>query len=159
MPRLQSLDQEDLTRKQLLVAIKEHPAIGTVLICDFNHGFKEPEMVKRRPVVVISPKIRARPDLCTVVALSTSAPSPVMQYHCQIDLRPRLPHPWTSDGVWVKGDMVNAVGFHRLNLVRMGKDRTGKRIYLYDAISDCNIKKIRQCVLRAIGLSLLTKHL
>ncbi|MEQ9178418.1 MAG: type II toxin-antitoxin system PemK/MazF family toxin, partial [Nitratireductor sp.] len=34
-------------------------------MCDFNTGFRVPEMVKRRPVVVISPKIKARPRLCT----------------------------------------------------------------------------------------------
>ena len=64
------------------MAIREHPPTGSILMCDFNAGFREPEMVKRRPVVVISPKIRARPGLCTVVALSTTVPAPVMDYHC-----------------------------------------------------------------------------
>jgi len=138
--------------------IREHPRLGTVLLCDFNAGFRMPEMVKRRPVVVVSPRIVARPGLCTIVALSTRAPDPVMPYHRQIDLRPRLPRPWTSDGIWVKGDMVNAVGFHRLDLFRLGKNDTGKRIYLYDHLSDGNIKIIRRYTLRAIGLSTLTKH-
>jgi len=31
------------------MAIAAHPKIGTILHCDFNAGFKEPEMVKRRP--------------------------------------------------------------------------------------------------------------
>ena len=139
--------------------IREHPTLGAVLLCNFDAGFKEPEMVKRRPVVIISPKIQARPFLCTIVALSTEAPDPVMQYHCQIDLRPRLPRPWQSDGVWVKGDMVNAVGFHRLDFLRLGKDGQGKRIYLYDPLSAENIKKIRACVLRGMGLAALTKNL
>tara|TARA_R110000868_G_scaffold104337_2_gene287356 strand:- start:343 stop:771 length:429 start_codon:yes stop_codon:yes gene_type:complete len=141
------------------MAIREHPDMGTVLICDFENGFKNPEMDKRRPVVVISPKIRARPQLCTVVSLSTLPPDPVMPYHAQIDLRPRLPLPWGSDGVWVKGDMVNAVGFHRLDLLRLGKQPDGKRIYLLEPLSAENLKVIRTCVLRAVGLSILTKHL
>ena len=141
------------------MAIRQHPALGTVVMCDFGTGFVEPEMVKRRPVVVISPKIAARPYLCTVVALSTKRPNPVMPYHCQIDLRPRLPPPFQSDGVWVKGDMVNAVGFHRLDLVRLGKERSGKRVYLYEPLSDDALRKIRACVLRAIGLPALTKRL
>jgi uncharacterized protein YifN (PemK superfamily) len=128
-------------------------------MCDFGAGFKEPEMTKRRPVVIISPKVAGRPYLCTVVALSTKAPHPVMPYHCQIDLRPRLPEPWQSDGVWVKGDMVNAVGFHRLDLIRLGKDRNGKRVYLYDPLSAETIREIRACMLRAIGLWALTKGL
>lgn len=73
--------------------IQEHPALGTILTCDFNAGFKEPEMVKRRPVVVISPKIAGRYGLCTVVALSLTEPDPIMPYHCQIDIRPELPYP------------------------------------------------------------------
>jgi uncharacterized protein YifN (PemK superfamily) len=51
-----------------------HPETGTILICDYNlgGGFIEPEMVKRRPVVVISPRFRHRDWLCTVVPLSTT---------------------------------------------------------------------------------------
>lgn len=141
------------------MAIKEHPVLGTLLMCDFTSGFKEPEMTKNRLVVVISPKIAARPKLCTVVALSTSAPDPVMPYHCEIDIDPELPPPWLSRGVWVKGDMVNAVGFHRLNFIRLGKDESGRRKYHYYALSHEQIKEIRSCVLKAIGLSMLTKHL
>jgi len=54
---------------------------------------------------------------------------------------------------------VNAVGFHRLDLMRLGKDRNGKRQYLYTPLSLENITKIRSCVLKAIGLTPLTKHL
>ncbi|WP_281349387.1 type II toxin-antitoxin system PemK/MazF family toxin [Nitratireductor arenosus] len=128
-------------------------------MCDFNTGFRVPEMVKRRPVVVISPKIKARPRLCTVVALSTEKPDPIMAYHCRIDLQPALPKPWQSKGVWVKGDMVNAVAFHRLDLIRLGKDSTGRRKYLLEPLNTEIIKQIRQCALRAIGLSTLTKYL
>lgn len=128
-------------------------------MCDFNSGFREPEMVKHRLVAVISPKIEARPGLCTVVALSTTAPETPMPYHCQIDIRPKLPEHYESDGVWVKGDMVYAVGFHRLDFVRVAKDRMGKRIYYLTPLSDSSIKAIRQCVLRSMGLSALTKHL
>ncbi len=139
--------------------IKEHPEIGTVMTCDFNAGFREPEMVKHRPVVVISPKIVARPGLCTVVALSTTAPDPVMQYHRQIDIRPRLPARWDSDGVWVKGDMIAAVGFHRLDFLRYGKDVQGRRLYHYSPVSDENLRVIRACVLSGMGLAQLTKSL
>ncbi|QQG36900.1 MAG: type II toxin-antitoxin system PemK/MazF family toxin [Micavibrio aeruginosavorus] len=49
------------------MSIAEHPNKGSILLCDFNHGFVAPEMVKRRPVIVISPKIHGRVGLCTVV--------------------------------------------------------------------------------------------
>ncbi len=82
-----------------------------------------------------------------------------MPYHCRINIRPQLPKPFQSDGVWVKGDMVNAVGFHRLDLIRLGKDEGGKRIYRYDVLDEEALKRIRACVLRALGLSTLTKGL
>lgn len=138
--------------------IKEHPVTGTVLLCDFEAGFKEPEMTKRRPVVVLSPKIAARPNLCTVVSLSTTPPAPILAYHCKIEV-PGLPAPWDGRETWVKGDMIYAVGFHRLDFFRLGKDARGKRQYLYKPLSNEAISEIRACVLKGLGLSLLTKHL
>lgn len=88
------------------MAIREHPKIGSILMCDFDTGFVPPEMVKRRPVVVVSPKIAARPGLCTVVPLSTTPPDPVQQFHCQIDLPDQLPAWLDRAGVWVKADMM-----------------------------------------------------
>lgn len=139
--------------------IREHPKPGTILMCDFSNGFKIPEMAKHRPVVVLTPKIMNRHHLCTVVALSRTAPDPMMPYHRQITITPALPRPWASEGVWVKGDMVNAVGFHRLDLIRKGKNPDGSRRYHYEPLDDENFKIVRQCVLRAMGLSTLTKHL
>jgi mRNA interferase MazF len=140
------------------MAIKEHPRIGTVLMCDFNGGFRAPEMVKRRPVVVLSPKMSARPGLCTVVARSTTPLYPVQAFHCQIDIEPPLPAPLLSKGIWVKGDMLYAVGFHRLDFIRTGIAQ-GVRTYRYDPLSSEIIKKIRGCVLSGLGMSILTKHL
>ncbi len=137
------------------MAISEHPPTGTILICDFNAGFKEPEMVKRRPVVVVSPKIAARSKLCTVVALSTTDPNPVMPYHYKLQINPRLPPPWDKEMMWVKGDMIYAVAFHRLDLIRSSKNEMGKRIYLFNTLTNDQIKEIRQCffaVARAFGL-------
>ena len=37
-----------------------HPDPGTLLVCNFDTGFIPPEMVKRRLVVVISPRLRKR---------------------------------------------------------------------------------------------------
>lgn len=139
--------------------INEHPIPGTIVMCDFNQGFRDPEMTKRRPVIVVSPKIGLRPHLCTVVALSMTAPNPKMAYHAQIDIRPKLPEPLQSDGVWIKGDMVYAVGFHRLDLIRTGKGPNGKRLYRYDLLSPEQFKLVRTCVLRSLGLHSLTAHL
>jgi hypothetical protein len=55
--------------------------------------------------------------------------------------------------------MVSTVGFHRLDLFRLGRDQNDRRIYLKSPLSDANIKKIRACMLNAVGLHTLTEHL
>ena len=141
------------------MAIPYHPSSGTILLCDFNGGFREPEMVKRRPVVVLSPKIKGRSGLCTVVCLSTRVPDPVMPYHMELEIEPPLPNNWHSESCWVKGDMVYSVGFHRLDLIATGRDARGKRLYRVEPLNSQKLKKIKTCVLRGLGLSSLTKHL
>ena len=141
------------------MAISEHPRLGAVLTCNFEPGFREPEMVKNRPVIVISPKISTRERLCTVVCLSTTAPKPPLSYHCQLDFRPELPDHFESNGVWLKGDMVYTVGFHRLNLITVGKDVTGKRHYYYHTLGRNDLRRVRACVLNGLGLQGLTKYL
>jgi hypothetical protein len=56
---------------------------GAIVICDFSEGFRPPEMVKIRPVVVISPRRRTA-QLVTVVPLSSVAPLPVQPWHYQL---------------------------------------------------------------------------
>lgn len=139
--------------------IRFHPRLGTIVACDFGAGFKEPEMIKRRPVVVISPAISTRRGLCTVVALSTTPPRPALSYHCELSVNPPLPSPWSSETMWVKGDMVYAVAFHRLDLIRTGKDALGQRTYLDTPLPAEDIRRVRCCVLSALGLVALTRHI
>jgi mRNA interferase MazF len=142
------------------MAISRHPAPGTILICDFDRGFVEPEMVKPRPVVVISPAIGARPNLCTVVALSSTPPNPVLPFHCTIMPNPPLPPPWDQAvRTWVKGDMIYAVSFARLDFIKLGKDVRGKRIYRYDVLDAAQMKDIKACVLRGLGMAQLAQYL
>ena len=54
------------------MAITIHPRPGQILLCDFSQGFREPEMVKsKRPVIVLTPAFKNRPELVTIVPLST----------------------------------------------------------------------------------------
>ncbi len=142
------------------MAIHEHPSIGTILRCNFDSGFRVPEMVKTRPVVVISPKISVRHRLCTVVPIGTEQPQLIMPYHYELtNIDPPLPPPYKDGPNWVKGDMVVAVSFDRLDFLRYGKDSSGKRIYRYDVLPDDDIRAIRACILKSLGLAVLTKHL
>jgi len=52
-------------------------------MCDFT-GFKPPEMVKKRPVVILSPRYRRRTGLCIVVPFSTVEPELIEPHHHRI---------------------------------------------------------------------------
>ncbi len=82
-----------------------------------------------------------------------------MQYHCQVDLPNQLPNWMEKRGVWVKADMMAAVAFDRLDFIRLGKDRQGKRVYCYTAVTPENLRRIRGAVLAGLGLAQLTKGL
>lgn len=140
------------------MALRYHPEIGTIVICDYD-GFIEPEMVKRRPVIIVSPRFRNREGLCTIVPLSTTPPNPVMPYHYKLKLDKPLPPPYDSSFHWVKGDMLATVSFSRLFLPRTHKDANGKREYVIKVIEDIDLRKVRECILHALALSLLTGHL
>lgn len=116
-------------------------------------------MVKTRPVVVITPRLRNRSGLCTVVPLSGTDPLPVENYHHKISFERPLPKPWGSPMYWAKADMFATVAFHRLHLIGLGKDQYGKRKYLNVSISAEELTNIQACVLHALNLSHLTNHL
>jgi mRNA interferase MazF len=142
------------------MSIREHPPTGTILLCDFETGFETPEMVGRRPVLVVSPRISVRAGLCTVVPLSTTPPRPVMPYHLNLDpLEPPLPPPFDSGPNWVKADMIYAVSLRRLDFLRMGKNASGRRQYRDEALSEAQLRAVRACILSALGLAGLTHHL
>ena len=61
------------------MALNFHPEPGMVLICDFTTGFRVPEIVKRRPVVVISPR-RRRASISLVYRGG-------IKYHCPLSGR------------------------------------------------------------------------
>ncbi|MDG4574895.1 MAG: type II toxin-antitoxin system PemK/MazF family toxin [Defluviicoccus sp.] len=128
-----------------------HPDPGTILVCNFNTGFIPPEMVKRRLVVVVSPRLRQRDNLCTIVPLSTTAPVSVQAYHCQVRIQPILPRPWHAEWVWIKADMLSTVSFQRLDLIRGDKDFQGKRRYMKPTLSGKDLHQIRDCVSVALG--------
>ncbi|MBD2857453.1 type II toxin-antitoxin system PemK/MazF family toxin [Spongiibacter sp. KMU-158] len=138
-----------------------HPKPGTVLMCDFSVGFTAPEMVKIRPVVVISPKRKRCSGLCTVVAISTVSPSAVENWHYQI---PKTCMPsaqrFQINDSWVKGDMIYRVSFSRLNLIKLGKEpNSGKRLYFKQTLDQHQMKQIYSCVLHALNLGHLPQYL
>ncbi|WP_399677192.1 type II toxin-antitoxin system PemK/MazF family toxin [Xenophilus sp.] len=141
------------------MAIQFYPQPGTILICDFN-GFIEPEIIKRRPVIVIGPRLRNRGNLVNVVPCSTTRPYDVCAYNHKLVFDPVMPAPYNAKEMWVKADMVYTVAFQRLFVPQLGKDpRTGARQYDLRVLEKPDLDAILACVLHGIGLGHLTDHL
>jgi uncharacterized protein YifN (PemK superfamily) len=127
-----------------------HPDLGQVLYCDFT-GFEEPEMVKNRPVVVLSRKKHSI-GLCTIVPLSGSKPNPELPFHHKMSSG-SLPESIAEKGDWwAKCDMVTTLAFRRFDRVKCGKDPSGKRLYSSKKISEYDLRQIQKGVLYAICL-------
>ena len=116
-------------------------------MCDFNTGFKAPEMTKVRPVVVVSPpRSKRMTGLCTIVPLSTTAPVPVELFHHLMDPR-SLPGKFGMNETWAKCDMLYTVSLGRLSrATKRGKAAGTFRVF------DEDLDAIRDCVRIALGL-------
>lgn len=129
------------------MSIAFHPHPGTILICDFDTGFQAPEMVKVRPVVVLSPRRRTS-DLVTVVPLSSTPPAPRLPWHLEL---PAGAYPPARGPIWAKCDVVATVALRRLDRVRT-KGPQGQRIYSTPALVPETFAALQICVKAALGL-------
>lgn len=136
------------------MAILYPPRVGTVLICEFPSSFVAPEMVKTRPVVVITPPTAGRTNLVGVVPLSTTPPNPVCAFHCRVAISsmPRSIQARATE-VWAKCDMVYTFGLQRLDRFKAGKDKgTGKRLYETGQLTGEEVDAVRRCMAAAFGI-------
>lgn len=142
---------DSLVNDQPVQGIVFQPKAGQILVCHFGLGFQKPEMVKTRPVLVISPKIQPWTKLCLVLPISSSAPEPVMDHHYRLPdgLLPGSKY----DEAWIKGDMVMAVACHRLDRIK-----AGFRNYVAPIVPADVLKEARRCVLHSTGMHTLTEH-
>ena len=99
------------------MGIKFPVGIGTILLCDYSRGgFQPPEMVKRRPAIVISPRLPHRDGLCTVVPISADQPDHDVDYVVRLEFDPPLPEPFSYNEEQRKkyflggGDEIDPVG-------------------------------------------------
>ncbi len=125
-----------------------HPKPGTIIVCDYGTGFVLPEMVKVRPVVIISPRFRSRLGLCTVVPLSSTEPKPFEGYHHRIS--PEA-YPPARGPMWAKCDMLATVSLARLDRIKV-RGRGGKREYVTFHMPADDMVAIQFCVRFALGL-------
>lgn len=131
------------------MALLLHPKAGMVLSCDFR-GYIAPEIVKRRPVVIISPNHLKRPGLYTVVPLSTTAPDPICNYHYKLKGNPI---PGENKEVWAKCDLVATVAFERLDRVKLGRGT-----YQVGYVSMEQVREIRLCAARSFDVETATQN-
>lgn len=124
------------------MALAFQPKVGGVLMCDFD-GFVEPEIVKKRPVVVIA-RNRANSKLVTVVPLSTTEPDVMEAHHYEL---PKNPVPaYKTRKCWAKCDLLATVSIDRLDRLKDGWNR------VVPEVTAADLKAIRLCVVNALQL-------
>lgn len=121
-----------------------YPKVGTLLMCDFC-GNIVPEIVKRRPVVVMTPPLIARSKLAIVVPLSTTAPKIAQHWHVKLK---KNYHPNEDDNldVWAKCDLITHVSLSRLD-----RFKVEHRKYLAPCIDSDDLEAIRKGIKSAFG--------
>jgi mRNA interferase MazF len=122
-----------------------HPRAGQLLVCDFE-GFKVPEMVKVRPVLIISPRLPQRNDIVTVVPISLSAPKHDLPFNVRLT---KNYHPLEADDLpcWAKCDMVMNLGTWRLYGFKVGR-----RKWENPSVTAQDLQAVRHGVLWGLGM-------
>ncbi len=121
-----------------------HPKAGMVLMCDFD-GYIAPEMVKTRPVVIVSPNHLERGGLYTVVPMSATAPAKPQPYHLKLANNPM---PKGDNEVWIKCDMVATVCVARLDRIKVSRGA-----YTVCQVTPQELTAIRECLKYVIGIA------
>lgn len=119
------------------------------MICDYATGFKAPEMVKRRLCVVVSPKLKRRDNLASVVPLSETEPQPVEAWHHKIAL---VSKSWGDGPRWAACDMIATVAYARLSRPHYRHLVTNARLFEKLALSAPELAAVRAKVTLALGL-------
>jgi mRNA interferase MazF len=127
------------------VSLLFHPRAGQVFVCDFA-GFKAPEMIKPRPVVVVSPRLPYRDGIVAIVPISLTAPRHQLPFCFRLS---RNYHPGESPDLpcWAKADMVMNIGSYRLSAFKIGR-----RKYEYPTLTPDDLAGVRHAVLCGLGL-------
>ena len=126
------------------------PRAGQILVCDFS-GFKEPEMVKPRPVIIVSPKLPYRSEIVTVVPISTTAPIHNLPFVVKLlkNYHPAEPDDYSC---WAKCDMVINIARWRLNGFKVGR-----RKWEYPQATGADLEAVKLGVIYGLGLGTLIK--
>ena len=100
---------------------------------------------------MLSPPIPGRLLMCAIVPLSRKRPNPELPHHMRLTFNPPLPYPYQEPTVWVKGDIILTVAFHRLRLL-FSRWNGGQRVYDVRVLDAATFERVRQCVRCGLGL-------
>jgi len=134
--------------------LRYQPRPGDIFMCAFPECFDVPEMVKTRPVIVVSPQLPGRRDLVCVVPISHSDPVQMCEHHCVVPVR-MLPKFMQATGGdrWAKCDMLYTFSTRRLSPVEHGRrDARGKRGYEYPKVDRATLDIVRRAVASSLGI-------
>lgn len=125
------------------MALKFQPRERCVLMCDFR-GYEEPEIIKKRPVVVIA-RHKHNSKLVTVVPISSTQPLVITPYHYAFPKNPLPDKPHIA--CWAKCDLLATVSIARLDRY---KPSYGERCV--PEITEADFVEIRKAVAYALRL-------
>jgi len=113
-------------------------------MCSFK-GFQVPEMVKPRPVVVVSPRLPRRSEVVAVVPISLTEPQPLMPYQVRLS---KNYHPGEADDLpcWAIADLLMNLGTYRLEAFKIGR-----RKWATPQMSGDDLAAVRDAVLNGLG--------
>ena len=123
--------------------IKFSPKAGQIFICDFK-GFEVPEMVKTRPVIVISPKLPHRSQIVTIVPISLTPPIHKLPF--AVNLAKNYSPDSDDADCWAKCDMIM-----NLRLQRLSGFKIGRRKYTYPQLTPSDLQNVKSGVLSGLG--------
>jgi uncharacterized protein YifN (PemK superfamily) len=126
------------------------PRAGQVLMCDFR-GFVEPEMVKPRPVIVVSPRLPYRSEIVAIVPISLTEPRHSLPFCYRLS---KNYHPLEADDLpcWAKADMIMNLGLYRLSGFKVGR-----RKWEFPQLAAADLVGVRHAVLCGLGLDSVEK--
>lgn len=121
------------------------PRAGQVLMCDFQ-GFNEPEMVKVRPIIVVSPRLPYRSEIAAIVPISLTAPKHDLPFCYRLS---KNYHPEETDDLpcWAKADMLLNIGTYRLSGFKVGR-----RKWTFPSLTAVDLAAVRPAILCGLGL-------
>lgn len=120
------------------------PKRGEIVYCDFS-GYIAPEIIKKRPVVIINPRLPYRSGLVNVIPLSTTPP--LYQTDYVVKLNNYYGVDTDKPQQYAKCDLMATVSLKRLD-----RFKVGYRKYTTFKMSEDDFTNILYGIKKALGL-------